>query len=83
VLLLRGEHSAVFPRLVADAMRTRNPDARIVEIENCGHAPSLMVEGQAALVADFLAAPVARPASQLHWRHERQDSPAAVAGAAH
>jgi pimeloyl-ACP methyl ester carboxylesterase len=83
VLLLRGEHSAVFPRLVADAMRTRNPDARIVEIENCGHAPSLMVDGQAALVAEFLATPVARPASQLNWRHERQDSPAAVAGAAH
>ncbi|HEX4944061.1 MAG TPA: alpha/beta hydrolase [Usitatibacteraceae bacterium] len=57
VLLIRGEHSDVFPRSVADLMLTMNPGARLVEIPGCGHAPSLMAPSQIAIVQEFLAKP--------------------------
>ena len=54
VLLLRGERSEVFPRDVADTMLAVRPQARLAEIPDCGHVPSLMNEGDVALVRTFL-----------------------------
>jgi len=82
VLMIRGENSTVFPRLVAEAMRVRRADARLEEIPGCGHAPSLMAPNQIELVGDFLEAPAPRAASRLHWRHDGNDPPVAAAGAA-
>ena len=59
VLLLRGEHSAVFPQSVAEHMIAVKPQAQLVEIPGCGHAPALMSADQIAIVADFLRDPVA------------------------
>lgn len=57
VLLLRGEHSAVFPQAVAEHMIAVKPQARLVEIAGAGHAPALMAADQIATVREFLAAP--------------------------
>jgi pimeloyl-ACP methyl ester carboxylesterase len=54
VLLLRGERSEVFPVDVAETMLDVRPDARLVEIPDCGHVPSLMNEEEAAIVRAFL-----------------------------
>lgn len=72
VLLLRGEHSKVFPRVVADSMLLRHPNARLEEIAGCGHAPSLSARDHVALVQGFLDGP-------LHWGHEDPDPLAARA----
>ena len=60
VLLLRGESSTVFPRSVANTMLQVKPDATLVEIPGCGHAPSLMAAGQIDIVRRFVRAPSAR-----------------------
>lgn len=60
VLLIRGERSEVFPRAVARTMRQVKPEATLVEIPDCGHAPALMSAAQIAVVRDFLGAPSAR-----------------------
>jgi pimeloyl-ACP methyl ester carboxylesterase len=73
-LLLRGEHSSVFPRKVAEWMQLRHRNVVLEEVAGCGHAPSLMVPGQAAQVRGFLAQPV-------HWRDE--NAAPAVARPAH
>lgn len=70
-LLIRGAESTVFPRMVAESMRIRHPNAVLEEIAACGHAPSLMTVDQARLVRDFLDA-------QVHWRDE--DAPVVAAG---
>jgi len=72
-LLLRGESSTVFPRMVAESMKLHHPGVALEEIRGCGHAPSLMNLAQATLVGGFLEAPV-------NWRHET--AAAAVAGSA-
>jgi pimeloyl-ACP methyl ester carboxylesterase len=54
VLLLRGEHSAVFPPDVAQAMLDSKPQARLAEIAGAGHAPSLMAPDQIGLLREFL-----------------------------
>ena len=54
VLLMRGEHSDVFPADVAETMVTVQPDATLVQVLNCGHVPSLMNEADAATVRGFL-----------------------------
>lgn len=54
VLMLRGEESTVFPRMVAESMMLRHPQTRLEEIPGCGHAPSLMVASQVQLVREFL-----------------------------
>ncbi len=72
-LLLRGEHSNVFPRMVAESMKLRHPEVVLEEIAGCGHAPSLMNAQQAGLVRKYLMAPV-------HWRDE--NAAVAAAGAA-
>ena len=69
-LLLRGETSEVFPPDVARAMLDARPGTELAEIPGAGHAPSLMVPEQIALVRDWLAAepPAARGVSS--GRHE-------------
>lgn len=56
VLCLRGAESDLVLPEVAQAMRTRGPRARIVEIPDCGHAPALNVPAQLDLVAQFIDA---------------------------
>lgn len=65
-LLIRGEDSTVFPRMVAESMLLRHPHATLEEIPGCGHAPALVSKAQIALVRDFLEGP-------LHWRDEASD----------
>lgn len=55
VLVLRGEHSDVLAREVAEAMTHRGPKARLVEFAGLGHAPQLLSEDQIGVVRDFLA----------------------------
>jgi pimeloyl-ACP methyl ester carboxylesterase len=73
VLLLRGESSGVLPRSVATTMLQVKPDAQLVEIPGCGHAPSLMQRDQVDLVASFLAARSAR--MPRAWRPAFPSSP--------
>ena len=56
VLCLRGEHSDLLLPDVADAMRSRGPRAVVVEIPDCGHAPTLNTPDQYALIERFFAA---------------------------
>ena len=53
-LLIRGEHSDLLTREVAQAMTKRGPKARLVEIPGVGHAPTFMHEDQIAIVRQFL-----------------------------
>jgi pimeloyl-ACP methyl ester carboxylesterase len=54
-LVLRGEHSDLLTRATAQAMTARGPRARVVEIANVGHAPTLMHEDQIGWVREFLS----------------------------
>jgi pimeloyl-ACP methyl ester carboxylesterase len=54
VLVLRGANSDVLTPEVAAEMMRRGPRVKLVEIAGCGHAPSLMIEDQIALVRDWL-----------------------------
>ena len=56
VLALRGEHSDLLLPEVAEQMRQRGPQAMVVEIPGCGHAPALNTVPQLALVERFLNA---------------------------
>ena len=56
-LLLRGAQSDLLSAQTAAQMSTRGPRARLVEFEGVGHAPTLVHEGQRAVVRDFLLAP--------------------------
>jgi len=73
VLLLRGEDSEVLPRMVAESMLLRHPNARLEEVPDCGHAPSLCAKAHIARVRGFLDGP-------LHWGHE--DTPPLAARSA-
>jgi pimeloyl-ACP methyl ester carboxylesterase len=53
-LLIRGERSDVVSRAVATEMTRRGPKAKVVEIRNVGHAPTLLHADQIAVVRDFL-----------------------------
>jgi len=57
VLVLRGGQSDLLLRETAEAMTTRGPRARLVELAEAGHAPSLMTAPQIAVVKDWLLAP--------------------------
>ena len=71
VLLLRGEHSAVFPQDVAEAMLDAKPETRVEVIRGAGHAPGLMSAGEIALLRDFLGPePRAAAAVSPETRHE-------------
>lgn len=54
VLVLRGADSDLLTAGTAEEMSRRGPGARVVEIAGTGHAPSLMVEEQKAIVRSFL-----------------------------
>lgn len=56
-LLLRGAESNVLARETALAMTQRGPKARLHEFANVGHAPTLVVPEQVAVVKEFLLSP--------------------------
>jgi len=70
VLLLRGEHSSVFPPDVAQAMLDAKPDARLEVIAGAGHAPALMSASEIALLREFLPEPHAMQAVSPETRHD-------------
>ena len=53
-LLVRGEHSDLLTREVAQAMTNRGPHATLVEIAGVGHAPTFMHSDQIAIAQNFL-----------------------------
>lgn len=54
VLLLRGAESDVLPQATAQEMTRRGPQARLEVFPGCGHAPTLAVPGQLAVLRAFL-----------------------------
>lgn len=54
VLVLRGADSDLLLPETAAEMTRRGPQARLVEVSHCGHAPSLMKPEQIAAVRGFL-----------------------------
>jgi pimeloyl-ACP methyl ester carboxylesterase len=54
-LLLRGQTSDVLTRETAAAMTRRGPCGRLVEIEDCGHAPMLNTLIEQQVIDEFLA----------------------------
>lgn len=54
VRVLRGQTSAILSEQTAATMQQRGPRARIVEIPDVGHAPTLISDQQIALVENFL-----------------------------
>ena len=55
-LLIRGTQSDLLTRETAQSMTRRGPKAILKEIEDVGHAPTLVAPQQVALVKEFLAA---------------------------
>ena len=53
-LLVRGALSDLLSPATAQAMVVRGPRARLVEIENVGHAPTFVASAQIAVVTAFL-----------------------------
>ncbi|HJX19593.1 MAG TPA: alpha/beta hydrolase, partial [Steroidobacteraceae bacterium] len=53
-LVLRGELSDLLSPDTAAQMTRRGPKARVIEIAEVGHAPTLMHPDQIAIVRDFL-----------------------------
>ena len=60
-LLLRGAQSDLLTRETAAEMQRRGPQARLVEFDGVGHAPTLMAYDQVEAVAAFLGAPTLVP----------------------
>ena len=58
ILLLRGAESDLLPADTAKAMTERGPRADLVEVPDCGHAPSLMVPDQIETVLKWAASGV-------------------------
>ena len=56
MLVVRGALSDLLTRETCEAMKSRGPKAKVVEIEGVGHAPTLMHADQIAVVRDFLIA---------------------------
>ena len=56
-LVLRGAESDLLSREVAEQMTRRGPRAKVVEIADVGHAPSLLHADQIERVSSFLLAP--------------------------
>jgi pimeloyl-ACP methyl ester carboxylesterase len=57
ILVVRGVDSDLLPADLAREMTARNPRAKVIEIDDCGHAPPLMNAEQVAIVSEFLRAP--------------------------
>lgn len=53
-LVMRGAQSDLLPASVAHDMTQRGPKARMVEVADVGHAPTLIRPDQIAVVRDFL-----------------------------
>ncbi|MBV9191640.1 MAG: alpha/beta hydrolase [Betaproteobacteria bacterium] len=53
-MVLRGAQSDLLSRETAQAMGSRGPKAKVVEIAGVGHAPTLLNPDQVAIVRDFL-----------------------------
>ena len=66
VLVIRGQNSTVLDYETAKSMTERGPMATLINVENCGHAPSLMTSHQAQLVKNWL-----RETEQLHEETEK------------
>jgi pimeloyl-ACP methyl ester carboxylesterase len=54
ILVLRGVRSDLVPADLAQEMVRRNPRARVLAFEGCGHAPPLMSHEQIEPVCEFL-----------------------------
>ena len=54
VLVLRGAESDLLSRETAEEMTKRGPKATLVEIPDCGHAPSLMDNFQIAVIKSWI-----------------------------
>jgi pimeloyl-ACP methyl ester carboxylesterase len=59
-LVLRGQHSDLLLADTAAEMAARGPHAEVVEIPDCGHAPTFMDEDQINLVTSWLTSPTGR-----------------------
>jgi pimeloyl-ACP methyl ester carboxylesterase len=57
VLVLRGAHSDFLLPETAMEMTRRGPGARLIELDGCGHAPSLMDSSQIESIVDWLGPP--------------------------
>ena len=68
-MLLRGEHSTVFPQSVAEWMLIQRDDAQLVEIPDRGHAPSLMSPMEIEGIGRFLDADAVTPAVEVDALH--------------
>ena len=55
VLVLRGAESDLLTADVARDMAARGPQAKVVEFQDCGHAPALMDEGQIGVIRRWLS----------------------------
>jgi len=53
-LVIRGAESDLLTRATCEQMAVRGPKAKVVEIPNVGHAPTLMHTDQIDIVRDFL-----------------------------
>jgi pimeloyl-ACP methyl ester carboxylesterase len=53
-LVMRGAQSDLLSRQTATEMQRRGPKAKLVEIADVGHAPTLLHADQIAIVRDFL-----------------------------
>jgi len=53
-LVVRGAQSDLLSKATAEAMRQRGPKAKVVELPGIGHAPTLLHDGQIAIVREFL-----------------------------
>jgi pimeloyl-ACP methyl ester carboxylesterase len=53
-LVIRGKESDLLLSETAEAMTTRGPKAKLVQLEGVGHAPTLLHPGQIAVIRDFL-----------------------------
>jgi pimeloyl-ACP methyl ester carboxylesterase len=55
-LLVRGAQSDLLTPETAQAMTTRGPKAKLVEIDGVGHAPTFLQDSQIAIAREFLLA---------------------------
>ncbi len=53
-LVIRGENSDLLSRTTLAEMAARGPKAKMIEIPGIGHAPTLMLVNEIAIVRDFL-----------------------------
>ncbi|VBB69669.1 probable hydrolase [invertebrate metagenome] len=56
VLVLRGQTSDLLTVETTEQMQVRGPEVTVMDIPNCGHAPSLMDNHQIKLIRTFLTA---------------------------